>query len=382
MRALALYLPQYHSFKENDEWWGEGYTEWTAVRNAKPLFKGHDEPRVPYDGIYYDLSDPEGERLRIQAEQAEKYGLYGFVFYQYYFTGHQLMERPLEILLSHPEISLRYCICWANESWRRAWYDYDEELLMEQRYGGESEWREHFDHLLRFFKDDRYIKKDGRPMLCIYRPFEIEELPAMRDCFDRWAREAGFDGIYIVGGKSGPGWDTRNICDAHYFFEPGYSLKHGLTALQTMEYNISTALRQGANSLRGAFRKKPGKQPDEGGSAGDQKDTEKSRMSLERRIPIDNIYDAVLRRDYADNEYPGIIARWDNTPRRGYKGLVYTGASAEKFSLTLCKLKQKIADDSFIFINAWNEWGEGAMLEPDRSEGYAYLEALRACCGK
>ena len=178
MRPLALYLPQYHALKENDEWWGEGYTEWTAVRNAKPLFRGHEEPRVPYDDIYYDLSDADGARLRLQAEQAKEYGIYGFVFYQYYFTGHKLMERPMEILLSHPEIDMRYCICWANESWRRAWYDYNEELLREQKYGSEPEWREHFEYLLRFFKDERYIRVEGRPMLCIYRTFDIKELAA------------------------------------------------------------------------------------------------------------------------------------------------------------------------------------------------------------
>ena len=371
MKVLALYLPQYHAFKENDEWWGEGYTEWTAVRKARPLFREHVEPREPYDGVYYDLSDQSGERLKIQAEQAKKYGIYGFVFYQYYFTGHKLMERPMEILLEHPEIDLRYCISWANESWRRAWYDYNEELLMEQTYGSEPEWRAHFDHLLGFFRDDRYIKIDGKPVLCIYRTFDIKELAAMKSCFDARAREAGFPGIYLVGGRTAHVLDTRDICDAYYYFEPGYSLKHGLTGLQTMEYNVATGMRQVSNSLRGAI-----------GAAGrckaatEDNKTMKAGMTLERRIPIDWIYDSILKRDYAANEYPGIIARWDNTPRRGYKGLVYTGASAEKFGDALCKLKSRISDDSFVFINAWNEWGEGAMLEPDKAEGYAYLEAV------
>ena len=352
MRPLALYLPQFHAFKENDEWWGKGYTEWTAVRGAKPLFTGHEQPREPFDGVYYDLSDPEALRLKIQAGLAKEYGIYGFVFYQYYFTGHKLMERPLEILLDHPEIELKYCIDWANETWRRAWYDYDEEVLLQQTYGGETEWREHFKYLLDFFRDERYIRVDGKPMLCIYRTFDIKELSAMMECFDRWARDAGFPGIYLVGGRTAGESDARDICGAYYYFEPGYSLKHGLTPLQTFRYNLSVAFRQAANIIA-------------------------KRSGLERRVPIDWIYDSILRRDYADNEYPGIIARWDNTPRRGNKGLVYAGASAEKFKKALCKLDQKLHKDSFVFINAWNEWGEGAMLEPDKAEGMAYLEALK-----
>ncbi|MBO5552126.1 MAG: glycoside hydrolase family 99-like domain-containing protein, partial [Lachnospiraceae bacterium] len=335
-----------------DEWWGEGSTEWTAVKGAKPLFAGHEQPRVPYDGQYYDLSDPSGAVFARQAELAGEYGIYGFAFYQYYFTGHKLMEQPLEILLRHPEIELRYCIAWANETWRRAWYDYNEEILLEQTYGGEPEWRAHFDYLLRFFRDERYIRIDGRPMLCIYRPADIEALAGMRECFNRWAVEAGFQGIYLVGGKTAGELDTRGICDACYYFEPGYSLKHGLLASRTFEYNISTGMRRILNAVtRG--------------------------NTLERRIPIDWIYDSILGREYGEREYPGIIARWDNTPRRRNKGLVYTGATPEKFENALCKLKNKVSEDCFVFINAWNEWGEGAMLEPDKAEGYGYLEAVK-----
>ncbi len=356
MRPLALYLPQFHTFKENDEWWGEGYTEWTAVRGAKPLFSGHVEPREPYDGEYYDLSDPTAERLKIQAEQARQYGIYGFAIYQYYFTGHKLMERPLEILLQHAEIDLKYCITWANETWRRAWYDYNEELLMEQTYGGESEWREYFNYLLQFFRDERYIKVDGRPMFCIFRIDDIADLGEMKKCFDAWAKDAGFPGVYFVGGMTARTIDTRGLCDAYYYFEPGYSLKHGLTTSQNLKYGMGLTARRIYNMIS-------------------------PKKTLERRIPIDWIYDSILRRDYAENEYPGIIARWDNTPRRGNKGLVYSGASAEKFENILCKLNEKLPDDRFLFINAWNEWGEGAMLEPDKAEGYAYLEAVKKVYG-
>ncbi len=352
MRPIALYLPQFHCFKENDEWWGKGYTEWTAVKQAKPLYKGHIQPRMPYDNEYYDLSDPRGDRLKIQAELAKKYGIYGFSFYHYYFTGHKLMERPMEILLSHPEIDLRYFITWANETWTRAWYDKKDEVLLKQDYGDEREWKRHFEYLLPFFRDDRYIKEDGRPVFCIYRTFDIDELASMRKAFDSFAKEAGFQGIYLIGGRTAGKQEQREICDAYYYFEPGYSLKHGLRPVQTFNYDLMTAIRHGINAAFG-------------------------RELLERRIPVEWIYDSVLERNYAANEYPGIIARWDNTPRRGYKGLVYEGASADRFYEVLCKLNSRIPRDSFVFINAWNEWGEGAMLEPDKDEGYAYLEAVK-----
>ena len=135
MKAICMYLPQYHTFPENDKWWGEGYTEWTAVKRGRPLFKGHVQPRRPLDGRYYDLGKDGEATLRWQASLAEKYGIYGFAFYQYWFKGEQLMKRPMEILRDHPDIPLRYCICWANESWTRTWYGLSEEVIMKQDYG-------------------------------------------------------------------------------------------------------------------------------------------------------------------------------------------------------------------------------------------------------
>ena len=167
MRVMALYLPQYHCFKENDEWWGKGYTEWTAVKRGKPLFKNHVQPRVPLNGNYYDL-DKEGlDTLRWQAKLAKEHGIYGFSIYQYYFKGHKLMQRPMEILIENPDIDINYCICWANETWTRTWYGLESEVLIEQEYGDEKDWGEHFDYCLRFFKDERYIKIDNKPHLQI-----------------------------------------------------------------------------------------------------------------------------------------------------------------------------------------------------------------------
>lgn len=358
MRALALYLPQFHTFKENDEWWGEGYTEWTAVKRARPLFKGHMQPRVPLDSRYYDLVNDGLQTLKWQADLAKKYGIYGFCIYQYWFSGRQLMERPAEILRDHPEIDINYCICWANESWTRTWYGLESEVLMLQEYGGEPEWRKHFEYLLGFFRDERYIKIDNRPVLMIYRSFDIEKLPEMRALFDKLAREAGFDGVYIISGKTAGEQESREDCiDAKYYFEPGFSLKHDISPVGKFCYNAQVAILSVINRV---FKTK----------------------HLERRIPIERIYRAIENRDYAEDEFPGVLARWDNTPRRDYKGLLYTGANPASFKRCLETLRVKLEGrkNDFVIINAMNEWGEGAMLEPDEHEGYSYLEAVAEVC--
>ncbi len=356
MKIIALYLPQFHTFPENDSWWGEGYTEWTAVKKASPVYKGHVQPVHPRDG-YYDLVKDQPETFKRQAELAEENGIYGFAFYQYYFKGKLLMEKPLEILLSHPEIRMNYCLSWANETWTRTWYGLDEEILMKQEYGDEKDWREHFDHCLPFFKDERYIKKDNKPLFLIYRTFDIPCLKEMKEVWEKYAREEGFDGIYWTGGKTAGTLETREeLLDGWYYFEPGYTLKHDMGRFRTFLYNGFTFIRTWENKL---LHRNGGK-------------------ILERGIPIDWIYERITARKYAENEFPGILAEWDNTPRRGYKGLIYTGADPLKFKEALKKLTEKLKGrEGFIFLNAWNEWGEGAMVEPTVEKGDAYLRAIR-----
>ncbi len=354
MRVMCMYLPQYHTFPENDAWWGKGYTEWTAVKSGEPLFQGHQQPRVPLNERYYDLEKDAVATFTWQAELAKKYGIYGFSIYQYWFCGRQLMGRPMEILREHTEIDLRYCICWANETWTRTWYGLADQILMEQTYGTKEDWKRHFDYLLRFFADERYIKVDNQPVLQVYRTFDIAALEEMKACFNQWAIEAGFRGIYLVSGKTAGRQETRSAAiDGYYYFEPGYSLKHSLNVAQRCSYNLSVLWRTVCNRLR-------------------------KRKLLERRIPAEWIYRAIERREYAANEFPGLIPNWDNTPRRKYKGLIYRGTNPERFERVLRTLQQKVAGDreDFIFINAWNEWGEGAVLEPDETDGYGYLEAI------
>lgn len=357
MKVMCMYLPQYHTFPENDEWWGKGYTEWVAVKRAKPLYNGHIQPRVPLDDRYYDLEGEAVETLKWQAEIAKKYGVYGFSIYHYYFKGKKLMQSPMETLRDHPEIDINYNICWANETWTRTWYGLSNQILIKQEYGEEKDWEDHFIYMLSFFKDNRYIKVDNKPVLQIYKTFDIPCLKEMMDYFNKRAVEEGFAGIYIISGKTAAGVEERSeLVDAYYFFEPGYTLKNGFSKVNKISYDLGTLVRSLRNKLAGG----------------------KKGYILERRIKASSIIKSIVTRDYAENEFPGLIPGWDNTPRRDYKGLVYTGTNPGDFEKALKILKEKKNGHKtdFVYINAWNEWGEGAYLEPDKELGYAYLEAI------
>lgn len=358
MKVMCMYLPQFHTFPENDEWWGKGYTEWVAVKRAKSLYKGHIQPRVPLDNRYYDLSDKSGDTLKWQAEIAKKYGVYGFSIYHYYFKGKKLMEGPMEILRDHKEIDIHYNICWANETWTRTWYGLSNQILMAQEYGNEDDWNEHFDYMLTFFQDDRYIKINNKPVIQIYKTFDIPCLEDMLKVWNQRAKAEGFDGVYIISGNTAAGVEKRdNLVDGYYFFEPGYTLKNDFSKADELCYNAGTLIRSVRNKLFGS-------------SLG---------YILERRIKASTIIKSITKRQYKDNEFPGLIPGWDNTPRRDYKGLVYTGTNPDDFesALRILKDKKKACKTDFVYINAWNEWGEGAYLEPDTELGYSYLEAIR-----
>lgn len=353
MKVLCMYLPQYHEVKENNEWWGQGYTEWNAVKNAKPLFKNHFQPRKPLDNNYYDLVKNGAAVWKWQAELAKTYHVFGFCIYHYWFEGKQLLEKPMEILRDNPSIKVPYCICWANESWRKNWYGQGKQLLMEQTYGDEKAWEKHFDYLMTFFQDERYIKIDNKPIINIYRSKDIDCLPQMMELWNQLAIEAGFNGIFYISGVTAAEKDDRTeLFDSFYYFEPGYSLKKDLTGLQKASYLLRTGAKRTWNKYF-------------------------SKSLLEHRIDVGMIYKRIENRRLPEKCCPGTFPQWDNTPRTGYQGLCYTGASPQLFKSHLKVLKQKYENSLFLYINAWNEWGEGAYLEPDEENKYAYLEAVR-----
>lgn len=341
MKFIAFYLPQFHRIKENDEWWGEGFTEWTNTRKAVPLFEGHRQPREPLDDNYYDLSQIAS--LRWQSELLEKYNVYGLCFYHYWFNGKLLLEKPMELLLENKDIKTNFCISWANESWTRRWDGGSKSVLIEQNYGGKEEWKRHFDYLLPFFKDERYIKIDNKPLFTMYLTSRVEHCEEMMNYWRELAKENGFDGLYIA--------ETLNAkqnslvmpdSDACIEFEPCLTLFGGYTPWNGHYFYKTLHL-----------------------------------------FFYDQVWNRMLERKstYGDREkFCGAFVDWDNTPRVGMRGSVCVGATPEKFRKYLKELASKCrkeGNDRFIFINAWNEWGEGANLEPDKANAYGYLEAVK-----
>ncbi len=356
MKILAMYLPQYHEVKENNEWWGKGYTEWTAVKQAKSYFEGHIQPKIPLENNYYDLADETASAWKWQSELAKKYNVYGFVIYHYWFkTGKQLLEKPMEILLQHKEIDINYCVCWANETWTRTWYGLENQVLMKQEYGDIEEWTNHFNYLLPFFNDNRYIKINNKPMINIYHTAEIDCLSQMIECWNSLAIDNGFEGVYIVSSNSTAEIDYRkDLFDAYYNFEPAYTQKHKYTKINKLTYRLGVAYK----TLMNKFLK---------------------NKKIERVIDGKKFFKIMKKRDLisSNNIFPGAFPQWDNTPRRKYKGTYFKNMTPELFFEQLKYAQEKYDNPEFVYVNAWNEWGEGAFLEPEENQKYAYIDILK-----
>ncbi|HEM4858589.1 TPA: glycoside hydrolase family 99-like domain-containing protein [Streptococcus suis] len=372
MRPIAFYLPQFHAIPENDEWWGEGFTEWTNMKAATPLFDGHLQPRIPLDNNYYNLLDE--KTMEWQVELAKKYGLYGFCFYHYWFNGHMLLEKPMEMMLNNPNINFPYMICWANEPWTNAWKaDGNEKTLIAQHYGREKEWKQHFEYLLQFFKDKNYIVENNKPMLLIYRPEIIECLNEMLDYWNELAIEAGFSGIdfayqqvsyYLLDNKD----ESRFKYRVEY--QPGYArydVQKQSAGLSQYLLPIKTKIR---NIVYG-FDKKA--------KTNLSSKLTRQKLSFE---DYDELCQSIINRKADDEKsVAGMFVDWDNTPRRGDRGRVCLGSTPEKFQHYMIEQIKNVNENyqnDMLFIFAWNEWAEGGYLEPDEKNKYGYLEALKA----
>lgn len=375
IKPICFYLPQYYTFRENDEWWGEGFTEWTNVRKASPLFSWHKQPQKPIDLGYYELNHNHHQTMARQIELAKEYGVYGFCFYHYWFKdGKRLLEVPVEKFLTDQSLDIHFCLSWANEPWTRAWDGGNKSILMPQEYGDKKEWEDHFNYLLPFFKDDRYIRnRQGVPILIIYRPELIDCLDEMLLTWQEMAVDAGLSGIDFI--AQGSMYNTKQnkskSISKFIMYEPGYTL--------------ATFSVRRLSLFKAAF-----KDPKLFTNIQMQKVKVRLAKYLNLSAPIwnttiidyDLVWKDILSRNVSSVDYlPGAFTDWDNSPRRGGKGSrVLKGATPISFKHYMTALLKKVlaeTDEELVFITAWNEWAEGAHLEPDETNRYGYLEGLR-----
>ncbi len=345
VRVLAFYLPQFHPTPENDLWWGAGFTEWHNVTRARPSHTRHYQPHLPADLGYYDLTSPAA--LARQASLAARYGIEGFVVYSYNFGARRVLTRPLETVRANPQLPFRWCLCWANENWTRHWDGGEREILLEQRYDNAT-----LDSVIadavEQAADPRYIRVDGRPMFLVYRPLLLPDARAFaaraRAAFD----QAGFAGVHLVGVEGMEAVD-RAIHPADLGFDAAVEFPpHGRAAPAQDEVAV---IKSGWDGYR---------------------------------FDYPQTVAAFVGRDSVPyTRYPTVFPDWDNTPRQPLKGTDFDAATPEAFRAYVeAKLAEARAflhgEHRLLFVNAWNEWAEGAHLEPDLGHGHRWLEALRA----
>ena len=329
-RVIAFYLPQFHPVPENDSWWGKGFTEWTNVARATPLFPGHYQPRLPSDLGFYDLRVPEVREK--QAELADRFGIEGFCYWHYWFHGTRLLERPFEEVLASGEPNFPFCLSWANETWSRRWLGEERDVLLAQTYSAEDD-RNHARWLVQAFVDPRYIRVDGRPLFLIYNPGDLPSPEATTAVIRQESRRHGLDDPYLVGvcSHSQRDWQRHGF-DANLDFEPQLGVLPGPLddGLKIYDYTLGR----------------------------------KRMVSRARDYP----------------SIPCVVVSWDNTPRRGNDGIVFINSTPEAFEAGLrdaiASVEHEPAGRRLVFVNAWNEWAEGNHLEPDQRHGRAYLEAV------
>jgi lipopolysaccharide biosynthesis protein len=360
-RFIAFYLPQFYPTPYNDEWWGKGFTEWTNVVKGRPHFKGHYQPHLPADLGFYDLRLPEAREA--QAVLAREYGIHGFCYYHYWFNGKRILERPLDAVVASGEPSLPFCICWANESWTRAWKGHLDTVLMQQSYSPEDDLA-HIQSLLPVLSDDRYIKVDGKPLVLVYR---IELLPNPQATVEIWRREAerfGLPGIFLVSIESnyvfGATSPSEFGFDGVVRFQPNFTP----LSISPVRAAVVKTIRERYPRLHSTIR------------------------NLKLEWKDDKVYDyAALYRRWKDSvggserRFECVTPMWDNSARRNRGATIVTNSSPQLYEQWLREAVQRSVPDSdqqaTVFINAWNEWAEGCHLEPCQKWGHQYLEVTR-----
>lgn len=354
-RLIAYYLPQYHPIPENDRWWGKGFTEWTNVTRAKPLFEGHYQPRLPADLGFYDLRL---EETRIaQAEMARNYGIEGFCYWHYWFgNGKRLLERPFNEVVLSGRPNFPFCLAWANESWTGIWHGSPDRILQEQTYPGRQDYEEHFRTLLPAFTDERYITVDGKPIFVIYRPHKLPEPRKITDIWREMAVKHGLNGLYFIGETQTESWMPN---------------KDGFDAM-IIAHQTRLATYLPRNPFKRYYRLVLRHQP-----IGDL------YAKLRRRPVHVYTYQEAMQHFIVQNElkgeyFPCLIPGWDNTPRSGLRGVVLRDSTPELFRQQVRTALRSVSnlrpEHRIVFIKSWNEWAEGNYMEPDMRFGRAYLD--------
>lgn len=350
VRLIAFYLPQFHPIPENDAWWGKGFTEWTNVTRARPLFPGHDQPHLPADLGFYDLRVAEVREA--QADLAREYGIYGFCYYHYWFNGRRILQRPFQEVLASGRPDFPFCICWANEPWTRSWDGWAGEVLLPQEHSLEDD-RAHIERLVPALQDPRYIRVSGKPLLLVYRTELLPDPARTAEVWREVATRAGIGDLYLARVES----FVRGVNPGTIGFDAAVEFVPNWAEI-------------GPPKFRGPF------------PALLRRTGLLSRAYGEHRIvDYGQAADRLMQKKWPSYVwFRGVTPSWDNSPRRAHGALILHGSKPEKYGAWLQAIvRETVAmnrgDERFVFINAWNEWAEGNHLEPDQRWGRAYLEA-------
>lgn len=376
-RLIALYLPQFHPIPENDKWWGPGFTEWTNVVKARPLFRGHQQPRIPADLGFYDLRLPETREL--QAHLAKEAGIEGFCYYHYWFGGgQQLLERPFNEVVASGKPDFPFCLCWANHTWSNKTWErksamQKNSVLVEQQYPGVDDDIAHFNTLLAAFKDKRYMTVDGKLLFVVYNPYDIPHVERFMETWRRLAHENGLPGFYFVGMTSST-LTFKLLKDGTH--------QRVLPNLESSAEIFQSVLDMGFDAVN-SFGKRRGEMMYEG------KIRNICKVIFRRMgMPFVGVrydYERTVKNYFApednwENVFPTVLPQWDRTPRVSDADGVYVNATPEKFEHHLRQAVSLVSGKSdehkVIFIKSWNEWGEGNYLEPDTKYGHEFLDAI------
>lgn len=349
MKIYAFFLPQFYEIPENDKWWGEGFTEWTNVRRAAPLFKKHKQPIHPLNDNYYNLLDK--KTVIWQTNLLNKFNIDGLIYYHYYFNGKLLLEKPAENLLHWKDIDQKFFFCWANHTWTKTWNG-SKQVLIEQTYGNKNDWEKHFQYLLTFFRDSRYQKINNKPMFMVFKS-SFPEKTKMFKYFNERCKDEGFDGIFLIESYHGDvpisefGKETSDITSMIYYREPAVS-RFRLLRLNNFigrnKFKIIDLLR------KNGMIKRP--------------EIDNGNVMMKRKIGEEPL---------GSNVGHGLWFQWDNTPRHKQRGYIITAYKKELFTQYMNLIK----NEDYLFINAWNEWCEGMILEPTEEYGYKYLQWVK-----